>query len=67
MKQSELNRAVARATGEEPGVIARMGFIPLSPRPQSIEERDPLLLDWDAVDVLRNNITASMSYPPLCR
>ena len=33
MNQSELDQAVARATGESVRTIARMGFVPLTPIP----------------------------------
>ncbi len=50
MTRSELHRAVARATGESLGTIARMGFGPLC---TTVEEREPLLVDWDRVDAQR--------------
>jgi hypothetical protein len=58
MKQSELNRAVARATGEHLRVISRLGFSladPVSvqhdPEPCDIED---MIVDWDALDLQRN-------------
>ena len=50
MTQNELNRAVARATGESVAVISGMGFVPLSSIPY---ERDPKVVDWDRVDQSR--------------
>lgn len=50
MTQSELNRAVAAATGESVGTIAAMGFVPLTEGPV---EREPLIVDWDDVDAQR--------------
>ena len=54
MTQSELNRAVARATGENLRVISRLGFTLADP---ICVEHDPEqcdgehgFLDWDAVD-----------------
>jgi hypothetical protein len=54
MTQSELNRAVARATGENLRVISRLGFgladpvfVEHDPEPCDVEAR---CLDWDAVD-----------------
>jgi hypothetical protein len=44
MTQNELNRAVARATGESVAVISSMGFVPLTSVP---EEREPRSIDWD--------------------
>ena len=53
MTQRELNRAVARATGETVNEISHRGFIPLTTVPQ---ERDPedLIVDWDQIDLERN-------------
>jgi hypothetical protein len=50
MTQNELNRAVARATGESVAVISSRGFIPLTSIPQ---EREPRAIDWDEVDQVR--------------
>lgn len=50
MTRSELHRAVARATGESLLTVTRMGFGPLR---TSVEEREPLLVDWDRVDAER--------------
>ena len=50
MTRTELHRAVARATGESLLTIARMGFGPLR---TGVEEREPLLVDWDRVDSQR--------------
>jgi len=50
MTQNDLNRAVARATGETVSTIAAMGFVPLTDAPI---EREPLVVDWDEVDQQR--------------
>ncbi len=50
MTQAELNRAVAAATGESVRTIAEMGFVPLTAVPI---EREPLVVDWDALDARR--------------
>ncbi len=47
MTQAELNRAVARATGETVKTIADRGFIPLEPVP---DDHEPLVIDWDELD-----------------
>jgi hypothetical protein len=47
MNPRELNRAVARATGESVSTIASLGFVPLTVGPV---EREPLLIDWDQLD-----------------
>jgi len=46
MTQSRLDRAVARATGEDPATIARLGFVVLTRGPIE-RERRPLVIDWD--------------------
>jgi hypothetical protein len=46
MTQRQLDRAVARATGERITTIRRMGFGPLAPLPDD-DHREPLVLDWD--------------------
>ena len=51
MRQAELNRAVAEATGESISTISSMGFVPLTDIPI---EREPELVDWDEVDAGRN-------------
>lgn len=50
MTQNELNRAVARATGESMSVISGMGFVPLTSLPQ---EREPRTVDWDQTEQTR--------------
>lgn len=58
MTSSELNRAVARATGENLRVISRLGFsladplyVEHDPEPTDIEER---IIDWDQHELERN-------------
>jgi hypothetical protein len=46
MTQTELDREVAKVTGETAGTIARLGFVPLTHRPVEVE-REPLVIDWD--------------------
>ena len=50
MKQSELNRAIARATGESVSRIARLGFVPLVP---ILVRRKPRVVNWDHLDAER--------------
>ena len=50
MTQAELNRQVARATGESVDTIARMGFVMLTSGPI---EREPQTVDWDQLDTDR--------------
>jgi hypothetical protein len=51
MTQAELNREVARATGESVAEIRHLGFVPLTLEPY---EREPLTVDWDEVDEARD-------------
>ena len=58
MTQCELDRAVARATGENLRVISRLGFsladpifVEHDPEPCDIEDK---IVDWDAVDAERS-------------
>jgi hypothetical protein len=44
MTQNELNRAVARATGESVSLISGMGFVPLA---TIRRKREPRIVDWD--------------------
>ena len=53
MTQAELNREVARATGETVHTIAGMGFVPLTSVPYE-RDREPLVVDWDDVDADRD-------------
>ena len=51
MNQRELNREVARKTGETVSTIVALGFIPLTNQPY---EREPLTIDGDERDADRN-------------
>jgi hypothetical protein len=57
MTQSQLNRAVARATGESRSTICRMGFSVLADEPLEAD-RDPLVVDWDEFDAERSRAAA---------
>ena len=56
MKQTDLNRAVALATGETIATVKRLGFLLAEPQetvdPDS-ETSGPLVIDWDEMDNLR--------------
>lgn len=57
MTQTEVNRAVARATGESVTTIKRLGFLIADPN-IDVEDGDdedlgPYVLDWDELDELR--------------
>ena len=58
MTQRQLDRAVARATGENLRIITRLGFsladplfVEHDPEPCDIEE---MIVDWDGHELLRN-------------
>lgn len=58
MSQQDLDREIARATGESLGTIRRRGFslVPTLPSvfdPDADELRLPQYLDWDEVDAQR--------------
>ncbi len=59
MTQSDLNREIARATGESVMTIARMGFVPLTETPYEPELRH---IDWDDADRSRH-----LSFQPVRR
>ena len=57
MKQADLNRAVARATGESISTIKRLGFLIDDPDAGS-DDLDPLapgpaVIDWDELQARR--------------
>ena len=51
MTQNDLNRAVARATGETVTEIRRLGFQPLDIEPADPEDR---IIDWDTLELERS-------------
>jgi hypothetical protein len=51
MNQRELNREIAKKTGETVSTIAALGFVPLTGQPY---EREPQTVDWDKLDAERN-------------
>lgn len=51
MTQRDLNRAVARATGESLATISRAGFSPLA---GFVVHREPQTVDWDVAEQQRN-------------
>jgi hypothetical protein len=63
MTQRQLNRAVARATGESMPTIGRMGFSAPADEPLDAD-LDPLVADWDALEARRRpGIPPSFSPP----
>ena len=57
MKQAELYRAVAHATGESLSTIKQLGFL-LAPEATSLDPDDdelgPYVIDWDEVEAQRH-------------
>lgn len=57
MRQSDLNRAVARATGESLSTIQRLGFLLADPSTEvdgDSEEHGPYIIDWDELAAQRS-------------
>lgn len=57
MNQSELNRAVARATGETVSTIKRLGFLLADIADDAgldVASDDPQVIDWDELETQRN-------------
>ncbi len=58
MKQADLNRAVALATGESMSTVKRLGFLLAEPDetvdPDS-ETSGPYVIDWDELEANRLN------------
>ena len=58
MRQNQLNREVARATGETVATIKRLGFLldePSSdPQGASSDDLGPQTIDWDDFDLERS-------------
>ena len=52
-RQSDLDRQVARATGESVTAVHERGFVPLTPFPHENDPED-LIVDWDELDLHRN-------------
>ncbi|MCC9601038.1 hypothetical protein LOC67_10820 [Stieleria sp. JC731] len=67
MNQNELNRAVARATGETVTAIKRLGFLIADPDQPFDDPTDPVhggrVLDWDDFDLLCRDLDDS-SFDP---
>ncbi len=60
MTQHDINRAVARATGESLRTINNMGFVPLTARPVEYERR-PLVVNWDQLHAQRESYCSQRS------
>jgi len=56
MTQNDLNRAVARATGETVSTISSLGFLLDEPGGRFDSHlSDPEVIDWDALDEQRHS------------
>lgn len=67
MHQSDLNRAVARATGETVSAVKRLGFIldePISNTDLDSDESGPLVIDWDELEAQRHDGSLWENYDP---
>ena len=53
MTQTDLDRAVACATGESVSAITQMGFVTLTSIPV---DREPMVVDWDQLDQQRVSV-----------
>ena len=53
MTQRELNREIANQTGDSIQTINTMGFGPLRSVIPIEERQEPLIIDWDEVDRIR--------------
>jgi len=54
MTQQELNHQIADQTGESIQTIESMGFSPLQSVIPFEERQEPLMVDWDALDIIRH-------------
>ena len=57
MQQSELNRQVAKQTGESVATIKRLGFLldePVEAGEDYEPNLGPLVIDWDVLDAQRH-------------
>ena len=53
MTQRELNREIANQTGDSIKTINTIGFSPLRSVIPIEERQEPLIIDWDEVDRIR--------------
>ena len=57
MRQVDLNREVAQATGETVSIVKRLGFLldePLSVNDPASESLGPNVIDWDELESQRH-------------
>ena len=62
MNQTQLNRAVARATGETLDTISHLGFSIADPKVVDYDpepsRRAPQVVDWDELDARRQRLAS---------
>ena len=67
MNQNDLNRAVARATGESISAVKRLGFMLEEPSKPIDDPTDPVhggrVIDWDDFDLFREELDAGSFFP----
>ena len=67
MNQNELNRAVARATGETVSVVKRLGFMIAEPTEPIDNPTDPVhggrVIDWDDYALFQKELDDSSFIP----
>lgn len=57
MNQADINREVARATGESVSTIRQFGFVLDEPSHDSVpEDLGPHYIDWDEREAIRNDV-----------
>jgi hypothetical protein len=70
MKQSDLDRAVANATGESVSTISQLGFLLADPQEAfggDSYDDGPDVIDWDMLHASRNEPrTRRRTYEPVC-
>ena len=67
MNQNDLNRAVARATGESISAVKRLGFMLEEPTQPIEDPTDPVhggrVIDWDDFDLFREKLDEGSFFP----
>ena len=64
MTQADLDRQIARRTGENISTIRGMGFVPLTSIPIEAEHK-PQVVDWDELDEQRTGLFPGRQIRPL--
>lgn len=67
MRQADLNREVAQATGETVSIVKRLGFLlddPFASTNPDSKEMGPLVIDWDELESQRHAASSWEQYAP---